>query len=110
MRDIGVALRFGNGRRPRFDGGTVDVDGSAAHPAKQMMMVRPGSTLAEKQFARVVAKDVEIARVGQTAQLVVDGREADALAPRAQQLMQVLGRAKRVNLGEQVGQRALLSG
>jgi len=72
------------------------------------MMVCAGAALPEEEFSGVVAQDVEIARVGETAELVVDGGEADPLAPGAQQLMQVLGRAKRVDLGEQAGQRTLL--
>lgn len=65
---------------PAFDLGPFHLDGVAALPADEVMMVLVAGATAVAGLAVVAAQRVELTGVGQGAYLVVDGGKRDVLA------------------------------
>jgi hypothetical protein len=108
VRDIGVALATTDFGGPCLDAWPVDLDGSPAHPAQQMVVVCLGTALPVQGLTGFAAQDVDFTGVRQGFELVVDRGQPDSLAACAQELVQVLGGAKCFEVAEQARQGALL--
>ena len=109
-KDIEPAVSFGDGLRPRLDGGPLDLDGRPAPPAHQVVVVVGARAPAVDGLARVGAQHVDLAAVGQRLQRAVHGGEADAVACAAQLLVDLLGGAEVVEAVQQCGDGGALAG
>src|SRR6185312_7809952 len=102
VREVGEAVPLRDGLRPRLDRGSLDLDGRAAPPAHQVVVVLGARAPPVDGLARVGAEHVDLAAVGQRLQGAVHGGEADAVAAAAQLLVDLLGGAEVVDRVDEI--------
>ena len=76
---VGEAVGLGDALRPLLDGGPFDLDGEAARPAHQVMVMAGGTTPIDR-LAVVGAEYVDGPGVGEGLEGSIDGGQPDALA------------------------------
>src|SRR5436189_3546286 len=87
-----VAVRAPDGGHPSLEGRCSDLDGRAAHPADDVVVVRVAVAAAVRRLAGGRASYVDVAVVGQGLQRAVDARQPDGGAARPQLGVDVLRR------------------
>ena len=110
MGDVDEASFGGDLLGPALDCSTGNLDGPAADPAQQVVVVAGTATSPVEDLAFGRPHRVDEPGVGKHAQLVVDGRQTDVLAAPTQRLVQFLGTAELLGIVNHDGERALLAG
>lgn len=107
--DLLEAVLGGDATTPVRERAVVQFDDLAATPAGQVVVV-PGRTGAVGGFAAGTADRVDLALVGEPAEVAVHGRQADAGIGGTQSLVKFLSRKRSVALDERVKNRLPLLG
>ena len=98
VADVDEAVLGGDPVRPGLHRRAVDLDGAAAGPAHQVVVVALAAPAVEV-LAAGRPHDVDLAGVGQALQGAVDRGQADPLAALAQHRVQLLGAVEALDLG-----------
>ena len=80
MGDVEKSVVFTCSGRPAFDFWSFDFNGSAAVAADEVVVVLLAGAATVASFAVVASEGVDLAGVGESAYLVVDGGKCDVLA------------------------------
>jgi len=114
MADVDKLVDLCDPIGPDLDFGPFHLNSAAALATDQVVVVISGSAAPKEGFSVVRAEDIDVAAVGEGAELVIDSREPDVLSPRPkvrEQLLsgaEVLGRIENGRKGALLAGRALL--
>jgi hypothetical protein len=92
--DVDEAVFRGDGGCPAFNRLTLHLDGAAASPADQVVVVVLGVAASVERLAVLGTQHVDPPDVDEGLQVPVNGRQTDAVAPLPQLGVQVLRTAK----------------
>lgn len=87
----------GDAISPTLHAGPLDLDGLAAGPTEEVMVVT-GAALAVQRFAGIAADDVDEIGLGQQLQRAIHRGQSDAISATSEKGMDLLGAAELVDL------------